>query len=695
MISNQLTICLLAGGAALTTAALFVIILGPHLTRAWQRLTSPGRALVLLAAALLTLYAGTKPPTNTLMGVRRPLSATIDLNVLTCPSEIHAPSGYKLCHIFRHTYHSFDAGEGAVVCTNWFARGAASDWCTLPLTNGWNVALSGGNLRKTPLDIGSEVGFDDGEPLWCVPEFSRLWYAHAQEMPVVTWQDFVRGSNETLSVQVEFGDPFVVRTNDVAYVFGKTYNPTNDVSLDFSFDFGGSTVVFSNGLRRAITLSLHSREEVRGTVKVACDSDKITLWNSAFGGRELHDNDLAFNARDFVSRTFYAEYAATSETTNDIVVAAELIGQDYDDYGSTATSGIRRAEMRLTAAELEKLVLSCGETEVEFAPLTDYPIVNTNSWNAGRHLLVPYERAWNPTNGFRDCSVDAQLCVRPVELASDACWSLSYDSPPSGQLVQTDDGARLVNPRIGGHYKLTAEIDGVWATGNVLLPLAGAEIENYVLADLGKASHVAELIGDVSNLNYFSRRAYGYLWFFNFGRHRVCYYLGRPDLIPGATYWQYNQVNDNLGFGAICTLAGVPIRLEKLSNLSAGYLCKKINVPTNEVEAASHRGTENDTSATLSWSFGEDLATRSTNEYPCVISNMARACWNTTDEKLAKLWPLTPEAMNYLGCFTNRFDYNFHFASPTLLVNPDPYDYWDLLGTWNGFVNSVRYHLFH
>ena len=699
MITHPIALLVLSAAAALLAVAAAVPFALPQLTCLWRRATPLGRSSFLFAALVLALYAGVKPPTNSLMSVRRPLLRSVArAEPLECPPEIHAPDNYKLIDIRYDPFPSFEPLDGAVTETNWFLRGAESDWCVLPLRKKWRIALSGGSLRTTPLDVGTEVGFDDGSSPWAVPEVSRLWYAATNYNPIVTWQNFYLTPDETISTQVVFGDPFIVRTNAVSYVFGKVFNPTNhpdrETFLTLEVD---KSVIYDVGPRCTLTLRRNTAIDASGHVRLTSSGNGGAKVQFILDSEEvLNDLDLTWPAAEFSEFTCQVVYEGPSDHVDDITIEASLDGIDYDEYGQPFVPSSVVRTRRLTAGCIDSLVLTGAGSTTSFRLFQRYPISVTNSWNPGQHLLVPFESAWDPTSGFRDCSVEARLAVTPADLVPNVDWLLLPDSPPSGELVVSNGTARLVNPRVGGLYRISAEVDGIWAQGNVLLPPAGAEIESRVAADLVKADRIASLIGDISDesavWNPTNRAIFGFLWFFNLTKKRVSYYQGRPN-VDLKTVWRYNQVNDTTGFGAVCTLAGVPIRLEKLSNLSAAYLCKKINVPTNEIEIASHLGTENDASAAISWSVGEALAAGDPNGCQAALTNMARRCWSRNDEKVARLWPLTPPADNYMGWTTNRFDYNFGFASPALLDYENPLDVESLFGTIEEFIESIKYFL--
>lgn len=702
MITHPIALCLLSAAAALLAVAAAVPFALPRLTRLWRRATPLGRSSFLFAALVLALYAGTKPPTNSLMSVRRPLPRSVArVEPLVCPPEIHAPEGYKLRDIeydvFPRSFASTSFSD-AVTETNWFLRGAENDWCVLPLKKKWRIALSGGHLRETPLNVGTEVGFDDGSSPWAVPAVSRLWYAETNYNPIVTWQNFHLTPDETISTQIIFGNPFIVRTNAVSYVFGKVFDPTNhpcrEALLTLEID---KSVIYDVGSRCMLTLSRNTAIDASGNVRLTSSGNGGAKVKFILDSEKvLDDLDMTWPAEEFGEFSCQVVYEGPSDHVGDITVEASLDGIDYDEYGQPFVPSSVVRTRHLTAGSIDSLVLTGAGSTTNFLPFQSYPITITNSWNPGRHLLVPFESAWDPTNGFRDCSVEARLAVTPADLVPNVSWTLTPDSPPSGVLIASNNTARLVNPRVGGLYTIRAEVDDIWTHGNVLLPPAGAEIESHVAANLAKADHLASLIGDVSDetagWNPTNRVIYGFFWFFNLTQKRTSYYQGRPNF-GLKTVWRYNQVNDATGFGAVCTLAGVPIRLEKLSNLSAAYLCKKINVPTNEIEIASHLGTENDASAAISWSVGEALATGDPNGCQAALTNMVRRCWSRNDEKVARLWPLTPPADNYMGWTTNRFNYNFGFASPALLDNPDPFDLNALIGTLDEILESIKYFL--
>lgn len=696
MITNQITILFLLSGAVLLTTASLIPFILPRLTHLWRNVTPIGRSSFLFATVLLSLYAGTKAPTNGPRSVSRPRNQQASQTAPICPPEVHAPRNYKLRYIRIDPDYSFIAPENTTIYTNWFLRGAASDWCKIPIAQTWQIALLEGCLRKTPRDIDSEVGYDDGKPRLAVPQMSRLWYNTSSTNSIITWENFLLSSNQIVSTQINFGNPFVIRTNNVAYIFGRVYYPTNQPPNEEQFSLLiDKNIIYTNSYCGTITLTLDPSLNAYGKVRLSSHykgSGRLTFYTDY--GQESDTLEKEWDAETFTQYTCTYEYRATSSELDDISIDAKLEGVDYSETGEFCAPRPYIRSSRITAGEITRLTLSGAGSSVNFAPMTDYPLVINASQDPGVHLLVPFNSSWDPTNGFKECTIEARLDTEPADLNTRATWSISSDSPCSGTFFTINNSAYLENPRIGGHYKITAEIDNHWVQGNILLPPAGAEIENFIATDLTKANIIASRIGDVSRLTREQRVLLGFLWFFNLTKRSISYYRGRPDRQPGETFWHYNQVNDTSGFGAVCTLAGVPIRLEKLSNLSAAYLCKKINVPTNEVQSAADLGTHNDASATISWQVGEQLAEQGLENFYPVITNMSRACWSTSDQKLVKLWPLPALAQNYVGWTTNKFDYNFNFASAALLDWENPFDTDSLIGTFDEFIESIKL-LFH
>lgn len=164
----------------------------------------------------------------------------------------------------------------------------------------------------------------------------------------------------------------------------------------------------------------------------------------------------------------------------------------------------------------------------------------------------------------------------------------------------------------------------------------------------------------------FPRRWYERVWFGWkwFCRDDYGFYRGRPNNPQHPTVRSYNQVRDSDGKGAIGTLHGVPIHIEKLSNLIVAYACRKLGVTETETSIASHFGTSNDALANLSWESGEILADgRSFDDEIDFLSVQARTLGS---DKSEKLWPNLAPTTNHRET-SGHDNFDTEFLSPGFL----------------------------
>ena len=170
-------------------------------------------------------------------------------------------------------------------------------------------------------------------------------------------------------------------------------------------------------------------------------------------------------------------------------------------------------------------------------------------------------------------------------------------------------------------------------------------ITSYSTADdLVRADEFANWKRRLLTKRWYTRIACGALWFCT---KQTGYYRGRPDNMNSPTPWHYNQVSDTDGLGAVGTLAGYPIRVEKLSNLIAGYACEKLGVPYQDQLVSQLFGTSNGQSAWQSWRAGMRLAKG--HGWRLVFSSLGSSIRTEHDAKTDRLWPNPAPADNHTG----------------------------------------------
>ncbi len=141
-------------------------------------------------------------------------------------------------------------------------------------------------------------------------------------------------------------------------------------------------------------------------------------------------------------------------------------------------------------------------------------------------------------------------------------------------------------------------------------------------------------------------------------------YTGRPENGQNPSVWYYGQVEPYSGMGNICTLAGIPTKIAKLSNLLTAYCCEKLGVSRLKQTLSQLFGRRNDTSATISWECGQDLANGA--DFNPSISNMVRQAWLEMDDRTTKPWPNLPPAINWREK-TTYLNINRRVYSPAFL----------------------------
>lgn len=630
------------------------------LTLLWMRGTRFGRFVFVLAAGALCAFAGTKndatnppmsnPPPRMLMRARA-----------QAPVLFAAPAGYDLIAAFADNNHDFAATIPAITNTDWSAHGAYEAWH--PFSS--YVAFTGGYLRPSPRDSSREFGYHETDYLAAIPGLSTFWWGTTNGTLIATWQDFCRGANtnDLISVQIEL-DRYhcLIRANDQARLYGKIYEPTNDASLVLTL--AAPPGVIRAGDRRPISIAMCSSNTILGTLKFDCPegADYVRFYSNSDDDEPV-TLPLEWDAADFTSAVLYVGYAATSEAVDDIHLTLTLTGTE----GSAGAT----VQADMTAVEIRELNLSSpyAQDENEAGPpfaagnLAEFDVEKSKG-HADPHLLIPFYRVlYADTFGVRNFSVHAALDIRPSGYREAVSWSTLEGTPTSGSLVQTGvKTADYQNPKVGGVYRLSASLGGLETQGTFILPLAGASVDEVLEDDISTSTRFCNLAKNRLPKIEYQRVAFGYYFFC---LHSTGYYRGRPNNSQSPTVWAYNGIETDSGLGAICTLGGRPLYLEKLSNFLAGYVCKKIGVTPREAWAAQLFGTANNPSAGISWMAGESLAAPFPDPFSSSISTMAEDIWESeTEPKPRKLWPNLAFADNHR---TGRVDFDHYFSSPGML----------------------------
>lgn len=221
------------------------------------------------------------------------------------------------------------------------------------------------------------------------------------------------------------------------------------------------------------------------------------------------------------------------------------------------------------------------------------------------------------------------------------------------------------NPKEGGGYKFAFDMDGCERTEfSIILPLAGAEMDGVMKADLLKADAFA-----VAVTVEYSPRELRYPWntsrWFWIGGSDD--YLGRPDNKTTPTVSFYNQVNDTSGFAAFCTLKGLPVRLTKPSNYILGYAMQQIGISRDTARRLTRPSAINETTDRASVGAGWDIANG--GNYGTTVSALVNQIWTSEAEndKVRRVWPNPNAPDNYREPSSNRFNYNLWYGDPGFL----------------------------
>lgn len=231
---------------------------------------------------------------------------------------------------------------------------------------------------------------------------------------------------------------------------------------------------------------------------------------------------------------------------------------------------------------------------------------------------------------------------------------------PQSGTIRTPVGkcGYLDTPSEGGVYKMQVGYEDSPLTDTILLlPLAGASIDDVAIADLDLADETVYYI--LEHTTYLERQipSFGLSWFVYDGMGD---YWGRVDSSRSPTVWHYNPI-DQEAFGAVATWHGIPTRLAKLSNFMVGYTAQRIGVWPILQGASQFVGTSNDQAASMSWGAGVEVADGAPFEF--TTANLVTNMWSIAEQKERRLWPNLDPATNYRQ--RNRItNFNLFFCSP-------------------------------
>ena len=420
------------------------------------------------------------------------------------------------------------------------------------------------------------------------------------------------------------------------------------------FSLACPSVIMKNGYSHTVSGLFEPPCETNATMSLTCvqGSNKISILSSGETWMEIQG-------------------VAVSDIVGDVLFEfrLEMGGETF-----AVTQALTVAEVKYLHMESELKDTEKNNNQPPFIGETPCQFCVTNSPIVDKHIAIPYYRVVN-TNDFsvEDFAVSMRLELNPdVSPPYDAEWQILLNTAGSGALANAHGlYADFANPKHGGIIRLRSRVDGSpWTEGNIVLPLAGASIDDIVEGDL--AAYAAQMDWLIANYNKDERnsRAFGDWWFVSGGNGD---YIGRPDAAASPTVWLYNQVNDvptpsinGVGFGAVMTWHGLPTRLSKVSNMFVSFGTKRIGVAEWRRQLSRiWYGTSDflfgDGTSSMSWEVGNTLSTTNFAQTTgALVTNM----WLRLGEKERRLWPNEANADNHVQ-WSRSFDYNRQFVSPT------------------------------
>jgi hypothetical protein len=334
-------------------------------------------------------------------------------------------------------------------------------------------------------------------------------------------------------------------------------------------------------------------------------------------------------------------------------------------------------EAALIVAKVDYLEASSDKADnspQQFPGHQAWPFVPTNWSDPGRHLVVFFKDTVDANLNVLNFDIDLTAHLLPAGMSHvglEESWRMISGSQ-SGILNRSDSFAvKYQNPKQGGVYKIGFNLGldrSVESEANIVLPLAGAEIDHIMRADITRADAFATRVLATYTAWEINYPPNGFEWFVAVGHGD---YLGRPNNASSPTVRKYNQVDDE-GKGAVATWCGVPVKIAKASNFIVAYACRRIDVKSFLAWGAQLIGTKNDASGQKSWDAG--WAVGGGADYGNAASNLVVDIWDEhkNDDKNQKLWPNHAPADNYVAPPFFFGEQDVRFTSPGFLYMTTP-----------------------
>ena len=413
-----------------------------------------------------------------------------------------------------------------------------------------------------------------------------------------------------------------------------------------SFGLTAPSAVFKDGALRPLEITFHHGDEderEHGTLTLAQigGNGKVRIW--ADEERTAAATQFSWDVHSFDDCTYYLEGVETSGYVGDI--RFRLTWECPDDTTFTHTTSTTCAEVLRTEVTSLTSGISDGSINRQpFAGHANWEFDVTHSPNPDKHFAVLFRDVVNPDFSVRDFTIQMSLVVRPSSApVGTASWIALEPTPESGSVVGSGPRTgELRNPKVGGVYHIASFFDGSPTNEcNIVLPLAGAGMDDILSSDIAKVNVFASTMR--AKYCWFERNSikFGERWFVADGNGD---YLGRPDSALTPSVWYYGMINDTNHMGSVCTLAGTPIRLAKLSNMLAGYMCEKLGVMLISQWISQLIG--NFTFGLgPAWQCGRAIANG--EDYGTSVTNMVHEEWRLMDDKTTKPWPNPSPADNW------------------------------------------------
>lgn len=440
----------------------------------------------------------------------------------------------------------------------------------------------------------------------------------------------------------------------------------NEANPEVWATLSATPVVMRGGWLGGVSANFNPPESALGaTASLRLDGGgKVVPWGTA---NRTGAVSLPMSIPPSGSGSFWLEGVTVSDTVGDVRVYLDVTAGE-DTYTLTQSVTVARVDRM----EMTSSVSETSQNPPPFPGETESPFNVTNSPSVDKHLLVPFcNVATLGEDGFvvSDFAVNMTLVLAPEGASTSGLqteWEVVEANPQmSGSLVPLAGlAARFANPKQGGVYRFRARVNGSpWTGGNVVLPLCGASIDATFDSDMAALTAIMTALRD--NMAWYQKQDedFGNLYFY---MANAMDYVGRVDNGQWPTVWKYNQIDESLltGYyrmGAVAMFRGVPTRVAKLGNFMAAYGTKTVGVWEILRMMSQWKGSSNDTTATMSWNAGTDVALGSNLVER--TSALALDMWPLADIKVRRLWPNVMSADNHIET-SDDFDYNRFFASP-------------------------------